>query len=134
MVEENNQDSTIMDMAAQLQARIDEAYRKGYKEGRNEGLLEGLEATSAAVKQLLARKVMPKRKNLEKPIDPQTHVDELGLSQRVRNALVRSRINTVEDLSKKSREELLRVRNLGEIGAREIIVLMAENGHPLAEK
>lgn len=53
-------------------------------------------------------------------------VEEIGLPTRVANALVRAGYETVEDLSKAKREDLIKVRNLGEKSLKIISVALAE--------
>ena len=48
-------------------------------------------------------------------------IEELDLSVRSYNCLKRAGINTVEDLAKKSEEEMMKVRNLGRKSLEEVI-------------
>ncbi len=55
-------------------------------------------------------------------------LEELRLPTRTVNALKKAGINTLADLSERSEDELLRVRNLGEKSIREIIALLEKEG------
>lgn len=55
-------------------------------------------------------------------------VEEIGLPTRVANALIKSGLETVEKLSKAQREDLIKVRNLGEKSIKIIRVALAEKG------
>ena len=48
-------------------------------------------------------------------------IEELDLSVRSYNCLKRAGINTVEDLSNKSEEDMMKVRNLGRKSLEEVI-------------
>ncbi len=48
-------------------------------------------------------------------------IDELELSVRSHNCLKRANINTVEDLVKKSKDDMLKVKNLGAKSLEEVI-------------
>ncbi len=55
-------------------------------------------------------------------------VEELGLPTRVSNALVKAGFETVENLVGAKREELVKVRNLGEKSVKIIEVALGEKG------
>lgn len=55
-------------------------------------------------------------------------VEEIGLPTRVANALLKADYETVEDLVKAKREELVKVRNLGEKSVKIIKVALGEKG------
>lgn len=55
-------------------------------------------------------------------------IDELALSVRSFNCLKRARINTVGEIRKMSRDDLMKVRNLGRKGREEIIQKLASMG------
>lgn len=55
-------------------------------------------------------------------------VEEIGLPTRVANALIRSGHETVEDLVNANREELVKVRNLGEKSVKIIDAALGEKG------
>ena len=55
-------------------------------------------------------------------------IEELDLSVRSYNCLKRAGINTVEDLTNKSEEEMMKVRNLGKKSLEEVLGKLAELG------
>ncbi|MGI5841977.1 MAG: DNA-directed RNA polymerase subunit alpha [Christensenellales bacterium] len=55
-------------------------------------------------------------------------IEEMDLSVRSYNCLKRANINTVEDLVKKSKNDMLKVRNLGLKSIEEVIAKLAEYG------
>jgi len=61
-------------------------------------------------------------------------IEELDLSVRSYNCLKRAGINNVEDLSKKTQEEMIRVRNLGRKSMEEVIAKLEALGLTLAEE
>jgi len=72
-------------------------------------------------------------KKVEKPVDVlgpvgKLSVEEIGLPTRVANALIKAGFETVEDLTKAKREDLVRVRNLGEKSIKIVQVALAEKG------
>lgn len=54
------------------------------------------------------------------------HVSELGFSNRTRNALLRSNINSMGDICKKSYDDLCRVKDLGAVSRDEVISKLHE--------
>ena len=60
-------------------------------------------------------------------------LEELDLSVRSYNCLKRAGINTVEDLSEKTYEDMLKVRNLGKKSLEEVIQKLASLGLALKE-
>lgn len=58
----------------------------------------------------------------------ETTIEELDLSVRSYNCLKRANINTVEDLTNKTEEEMMQVRNLGRKSLEEVINKLAELG------
>jgi len=58
----------------------------------------------------------------------ETSIEDMELSPRSSNCLKRANINTIDDLIKKSRDEMLRVRNLGSKSLEEIIVKLEQLG------
>ena len=64
----------------------------------------------------------PKVKALETPIE------ELDFSVRAYNCLKRAGINTVEDLTNRSEEDMMKVRNLGRKSLEEVIAKLAALG------
>ena len=71
---------------------------------------------------LVSKEDDQKTKLLDMPIE------EMDLSVRSYNCLKRANINTVEDLTKKSREDMLKVRNLGLKSIDEVLEKLAEYG------
>ena len=61
-------------------------------------------------------------RNLEKSID------ELELSVRSYNCLKRAQINTVGDLTQKSEDDMMKIRNLGKKSLDEVRIKLAELG------
>lgn len=59
-------------------------------------------------------------------------VEEIGLPTRVANALIKSGYETVEDLGNVQKEELAKVRNLGEKSVKVIVDALAEKGITLS--
>lgn len=59
-------------------------------------------------------------------------IEELDLSVRSFNCLKRAGINTVEDLTKKTEEEMMRVRNLGKKSLEEVINKLHSLGYDLS--
>ena len=60
-------------------------------------------------------------------------IEDLGLSQRVNNLLRRSKLSTIGSILEHSREELLALRNFGELGYNELISAMAAKDFPMPE-
>ena len=71
---------------------------------------------------LVSKEDDQKTKLLDMPIE------EMDLSVRSYNCLKRANINTVEDLTKKSREDMLKVRNLGLKSIDEVYEKLTEYG------
>ena len=61
-------------------------------------------------------------------------VEDLDLSVRSYNCLKRAGIHTVEDLTKKSEEDMLKVRNLGRKSLEEVINKLHDLGLDLRNK
>ncbi len=61
-------------------------------------------------------------------------VEEMNLSVRSLNCLKRSNIHTIEDLTKKTEDEMLKVRNLGRKSLDEVILKLQSYGLSLAKK
>ncbi len=61
-------------------------------------------------------------------------IEDLDLSVRSYNCLKRAGINNVEDLSKKTQEEMIKVRNLGRKSMEEVIAKLEALGLSLAEE
>lgn len=67
-------------------------------------------------------------------VDSRARIDALDLSPRSRNALTIANILTVAELCAHTREELLRLRNLGPLSLSEIIAALAQRGLFLANE
>ena len=78
-------------------------------------LFVDLVTNMSGVHTLIDRKEDTKVKLLE------TSIEDMELSPRSSNCLKRANINTIDDLVKKSREDMLKVRNLGSKSLEEII-------------
>ena len=61
-------------------------------------------------------------------------IEELDLSVRSFNCLKRAGINTVEDLTKKTEEEMMRVRNLGKKSFEEVVNKLHSLGYDLSHE
>jgi len=82
------------------------------------GLTPGMENTST----LVDRKEDTKIKLLE------TSIEDMELSPRSSNCLKRASINTIDDLVKKTKDDMLKVRNLGSKSLDEIIYKLEQMG------
>lgn len=76
---------------------------------------------------------------VQQPTDPlpkilEMPIEEMNLSIRSYNCLKRAFIHTVEDLTKKTEEDMLKVRNLGKKSLDEIILKLASYGLSLKEQ
>ena len=90
-------------------------------------LFVGLVATMEDVNTLIDRKEDTKVKLLE------TSIEDMELSPRGANCLKRANINTIEDLVKKSKNDMLKVRNLGSKSLDEIIQKLESLGLSLRQ-
>ena len=61
-------------------------------------------------------------------------IEEMDLSVRSYNCLKRANIHTVEDLTRKTEDEMLKVRNLGRKSLDEVIFKLQSYGLSLANK
>ena len=61
-------------------------------------------------------------------------IEEMDLSVRSYNCLKRANIHTVEDLTRKSEDEMLKVRNLGRKSLDEVILKLQSYGLSLSNK
>lgn len=62
------------------------------------------------------------------------NIDDMDLSVRSYNCLKRAGIQTVEDLTKKSEDDMLKVRNLGRKSLDEVIAKLESYGLSLRNK
>ena len=61
-------------------------------------------------------------------------IEDMDLSVRSYNCLKRANIHTIEDLTKKTEEEMLKVRNLGRKSLDEVILKLESYGLSLEKK
>ena len=61
-------------------------------------------------------------------------IEELDLSVRAFNCLKRAGINTVEDLTNRSEEDMIKVRNLGKKSLEEVIQKLQSLGFELKKE
>lgn len=76
---------------------------------------------------------------VQQPVDQlpkilEMQIEEMNLSIRSYNCLKRANIHTVEDLTKKTEDDMLKVRNLGKKSLDEIILKLASYGLTLKEQ
>ena len=86
------------------------------------GTLEPDEAVS------LAAKVLSEKEDNEKEKVLEMNIDELELSVRSYNCLKRAGINTVEELTNRTPEDMMKVRNLGRKSLEEVLAKLKELG------
>ncbi len=113
-------------------------YDKVILEVWTDGTIEPRGAMDSASKILinyLQQIVSPKKvKEVKQEVDQSLgpvgnlSVEEIGLPTRVANALIRNGYETVEDLVSANRDELVRVRNLGEKSVKIIDAALGEKG------
>jgi len=119
-------------------------YDKLLLEITTDATLNPKDALALAAKTLLSyyeQIVNPKKvvKAEEKKVDSlgavgNLSVEEIGLPTRVANALVRAGYETVENLSKAKKEDLIKVRNLGEKSIKIISLALGERGVKFPEE
>ena len=61
-------------------------------------------------------------------------IDDLDLSVRSYNCLKRAGINTIQDLTKKSKDDMIRVRNMGQKSIEEVIQKLDSYGLSLRKE
>jgi DNA-directed RNA polymerase subunit alpha len=119
-------------------------YDKLILEVWTDGTITPKEATASAAKilvsyfnQIVSPKKVEKKKEKEDVdiIGPvgKLSVEEIGLPTRVANALVKAGYESVEELAKAKKEDLVKVRNLGEKSIKIITVALAEKGVKFGE-
>jgi DNA-directed RNA polymerase subunit alpha len=76
------------------------------------------------------KKIKKVKKEKEEGIGPvgKLSVEEVGLPTRVANALIKAGYKTVEDLVKAKRDDLVKVRNLGEKSVKIVDIALGEKG------
>lgn len=72
--------------------------------------------------------IMVEKEENEKEKVLEMNIDELELSVRSYNCLKRAGINTVEELTNKSSEDMMKVRNLGRKSLEEVLAKLKELG------
>ncbi len=75
-----------------------------------------------------SEEVMVEKANTEKEKALEMNIDELELSVRSYNCLKRAGINTVEELTSKTAEEIMKVRNLGKKSLEEVLGKLKDLG------
>ena len=81
-----------------------------------------------------AASIMAEKNDSEKEKALDLTIDELDLSVRSFNCLKRAGINTVEDLTNKSEEDMMKVRNLGRKSLEEVIAKLDSFGFSLKKE
>ena len=77
--------------------------------------------------------VMVEKEDDEKEKVLEMSIDELELSVRSYNCLKRAGINTVEELTNKTSEDMMKVRNLGRKSLEEVLAKLKELGLELSQ-
>lgn len=101
-----------------------------------EALIEASKILVSYFNQIVSpKRVVRKKKKEEVGLGPvgKLSVEEIGLPTRVANALVKAGYETVEALAAAKRENLIKVRNLGEKSIKIIMAALGEKGVKLAE-
>ena len=102
---------------------IELAKQQGYDAGYVKGCEDGFAKGFAAAKAELAGE-----KHYERPSDAWP-IEDLNLSVRAYNCLVRANIRTVQQISVMSYDDLYRIRNMGLKSLNEIVQKMADLGY-----
>jgi DNA-directed RNA polymerase subunit alpha len=102
-----------------------------------EAVKEGAKILVSYFNQIVSPKKVAKKETKEEvdtlgPVG-KLSVEEIGLPTRVANALVKAGYETVEELAKAKKEDLVKVRNLGEKSIKIIVVALAEKGVKFGE-
>ena len=95
--------------------------------------------TDQAIKEMLEEKAEEDRKTAEALEKAEKHdlsakIADLGFSLRTRNVLLRSGVNTMADLQNRSRESLMRIRNMGVKSTEETVDMMRRFGIELIDE
>jgi len=96
-----------------------------------DALIEASKILTSYFKQIISpKKVVKKVEKEEDKLGPmgKLSVEEIGLPTRVANALIKAGYDTVEDLVNAKKEDLVKVRNLGEKSMKIIMIALAEKG------
>lgn len=78
--------------------------------------------------------IMKDREDVAKEKVLETTIEELDMSVRAFNCLKRAGINTVEDLTNRTEEDMIKVRNLGKKSLEEVIQKLASLGFSLKKE
>jgi hypothetical protein len=70
----------------------------------------------------------------ENQVEETIYISELDLSRRASNCLIRGGINTMEDITQRTQDDLMRVRNMGKKSYEEIINKVHSLGYKLADE
>lgn len=102
-------------------------------------LIEAAQILKSHYEQIISPRVVNKPAVEEKSDDTlgsvgKLSVEEIGLPTRVANALVKSGYETVESLVKAKKEDLVKVRNLGEKSLKIVKLALAERGIKFLEE
>lgn len=86
--------------------------------------------TDEAIQEMLKEKEEEDRKVTEavEKQDLSAKIRDLGFSLRTRNVLLRAGVNTMADLQNRSRESIMRMRNMGKKGMEETVEMMQRFG------
>ena len=102
-----------------------------------EALIAASKILVAYYNQIISPKVVVKKEEESKddlgPVG-KLSVEEIGLPTRVANALIKAGHETVEDLVKAKRDDLVKVRNLGEKSVKIIKAALGEKGLEIIDK
>ena len=80
------------------------------------------------VKEVLAKRGL----SLATPFDPSADLNSLGFSVRINNVLYIAGIRSIEDLTSRTKEELMNLPHFGEKFLEEVKVVLSEKGLSLA--
>lgn len=119
-------------------------YDKLILEITTDGTVEPKETLISAAKILVSyfnqivspKKVVSREEKEKEELGPagKLSVEEIGLPTRVANALVKARYEAVEDLVRAKRQDLVKVRNLGEKSVKVIEAALGEKGLALLQE
>lgn len=104
-----------------------------------QALIEAAKILKSYYEQIISPRLPEKEVVEEKKIDSlgavgKLSVEEIGLPTRVGNALIKAGYETVEDLAKAKKEDLAKVRNLGEKSVKIVKLALADKGVKLWEE
>jgi DNA-directed RNA polymerase subunit alpha len=104
-----------------------------------QALLDASQILRSHYDQIISPRAVEKKASVEKKSDSfglvgKLSVEEINLPTRVANALIKAGYETVESLAKAKREDLAKVRNLGEKSLKIVKVALAEKGVKFLEE